>query len=100
MDYLNIRLVGFKKYLSNRTQCVQAEGFISGSLNVTKGVPQGPVLGPLLFTLYTNNTDHNVQNVHFHYYADDTVIYSSAATPNLALSQLQIAFDIVQCNLF
>lgn len=90
----------FNNYLSNRTQCVQAEGFISGSLNVTKGVPQWSVLGPLLFTIYINNIDHNVHNVKFHYYADDTVIYSSASTPNQALSQLQFAFDIVQRNLF
>ncbi len=60
----------------------QADGFISSSLNVTKGVPHGSVLGPLIFTIYINNIDQNVNNTHFHYYADDTVMYSSASTPD------------------
>ncbi len=63
-------------------------------------MPQGSVLGPLLFTIYINNIDQNLNNTNFHYYADDIVIYSSASTPNLALSQLQLAFNIVQHNLF
>ncbi len=62
-------------------------------------MPQGLVLGPLLFTIYINNIDQNVNKTNVHYYADDTVIYSSASTPNLALSQLQLAFNIVQRNL-
>jgi len=56
-----------------------------------------------IFIYSSNNKlskiDHNAKNVKFHYYADDTVIYSSASTPNLALSQLQLAFDVVQHNL-
>lgn len=63
-------------------------------------MPQGSVLESFLFTLYINNIDQNVHNWNFHYYADDTVIYSSASTPNLSLSQLQLAFNIVQHNLF
>ena len=47
---------------------------------VTKGVPQGSVLGPLLFTIYMNNMGQNVLNANLHFYADDTVIYCSAST--------------------
>jgi len=58
------------------------------------------VLGPLLFILYINILDRNVSNANFHFYADDTVIYCSAATLNQALCQLQLAFDTVQFTLF
>ncbi len=42
----------FNAYLKGRTQCVQVEGCKSELLDVVKGVPQGSVLGPLLFTVY------------------------------------------------
>ncbi len=63
-------------------------------------MPHESVLEPFHFALYINNIDQNVYNSNFHYYADDTVISSSASTPNLALSQLQLAFNIVQHNLY
>lgn len=88
----------FKNYLSGRSQCVQAEGITSSSLNVSKGVPPGSVLGPLLFTIYINSLDHKAPNANFHFYADDTVIYCSASIPNQALCQLQTAFNTVQRN--
>ncbi len=56
-----LRLVGlsenaislFIAYLKGRTQCVQMEGVQSDSLEVVKGVPQGSVLGPLIFSIYS-----------------------------------------------
>ena len=63
-------------------------------------MPQGSVLGPLLFTIYINCLDCKAPNTNFHFYADDTVIYCSASTPNQALCKLQIAFNTVQHNLY
>lgn len=42
-------------YLKGRTQCVQVEGIPSDPMEVVKGVPQGSVLGPLLFSIFRQN---------------------------------------------
>lgn len=44
-------------------------------LTISNGVPQGPILGPLLITLYINNIIFPNQYANVHFYADDTVLY-------------------------
>lgn len=83
-------------YLSDRTQMVKHGNELSDPVTVLKGVPQGSVLGPLLFLLFINKICDRLKFCKFHLYADDTVIYSSAASTEQALANLQADFSLLQ----
>lgn len=70
----------FANYFLSQIQCVQLEGCTSSIMPVCKGVPQGSVLGPILFSLYLNNIFDNISDVRYHLYADDTVFYCCASS--------------------
>lgn len=61
-------------YLTNRTQYVKLKNVKSNPIITNTGAPQGCVLSPLLFTLYTNDCSSNYENCSIVKYADDTVI--------------------------
>ena len=65
-----------KKYLENRKQKCTVNGKTSCELDITCGVPQGSILGPLLFLLYINDIDQDLLHSKVQLYADDTVIYA------------------------
>ena len=50
----------FANYFSQRVQCIKSEHLLSQPLPVTKGLPQGSVLGPIFFSIYFNNKAHAV----------------------------------------
>uniref|UniRef100_A0A669EJS2 Reverse transcriptase domain-containing protein n=1 Tax=Oreochromis niloticus TaxID=8128 RepID=A0A669EJS2_ORENI len=89
----------FTNYLSDRTQCTKCENLCSEFLNIHTGVPQGSILGPLMFIMYINDLGQNVSNASMHFYADDTVIYSFGTNLEKAIQSLQKAFDVVQHTL-
>ena len=70
-------------YLTNRTQCVNTNGFTSEYLNVSCGVPQGSILGPLLFIIYINDMHKAFDKCMVHHFADDTNLLFSHKNPKI-----------------
>lgn len=84
-----------KSYLKNRIQVVNVNGNISSCEYLNIGVPQGSILGPLLFLIYINDLLDSIPNCIIVSYADDTVILCSeddwnetAIVMNLSLEQV------------
>lgn len=70
----------FKDFLSNRMQRVSVDGCFSEYVDTLSGVPQGSVLGPLFFIIFTSDLECGLEN-HIISYADDTTLYASIPNP-------------------
>ena len=70
----NKTLAWIKSFLIDRSQSVVLDGHISSIERVTSGVPQGSVLGPILFLLYINDLPNNIKSK-VRLFADDTAVY-------------------------
>ena len=66
----------FRSYLKDRSQYVKCNGKLSAKSYVPIGVPQGSVLGPVLFSLFVNDINRHVYPSTVNLYADDTLMYS------------------------
>jgi len=73
----------FRSYLSNRLQFTVANGASSSLAKITCGVPQGSVLGPLLFLLYVNDIANSVPDQNIKLFADDTNLFISTTNQSV-----------------
>ena len=112
----DIELRWFESYLTGRTQITKVKGQQSAEMPIRHGVPQGSVLGPLLFVLYMNDIVDAVKknkNVCLNLFADDTLVAvedadacSAAQRLNIVLSDLgtwmktnNLVLNVKKCNI-
>jgi hypothetical protein len=72
-------------YLSDRTQCVRSDGEYSTVRGIEYGVPQGSVLGSLMFISFIDDVSDVIHFCRFHIYADDLQICHSSSVADLQI---------------
>ena len=78
----NVELEWFKSYLTDRRQITSINGVNSTPASIRCGVPQGSILGPLLFIIFINDLPNVITNCTTFMYADDTAIFSASKSFN------------------
>ena len=81
-------------YLNQRKQRVVINGQVSNWAPIRSGVPQGSVLGPLLFLIYINDLEKNLK-CQVKFFADDTSLFSLVSDPVLTASRLNSDLDLI-----
>ena len=77
-------------FLNKRIQRVNDNGIFSDWIEIKRGVPQGTVLGPLLFNLYVNEIQERLnESCTLVQYADDCMVFSSSMNSEDALNRLE-----------
>lgn len=95
----------FHSYLLNRLQMVEAtkadgSKALSPLRSVPRGVPQGSILGPLLFVLYCSDIVETIQNCQYHIYADDLQLYLSFPPIHTSQATVRLNQDLKQIALW
>ena len=86
-------------YLQGRTQTIQIGSFISEEKNISFGVPQGSVLGPLFFIIYINDIQECSDKLQFFLFADDTnILYADSNVKSLEETVNQELCKLYMCD--
>ena len=89
LNYYGVKgcaLAWFQSYLTNRVQYVEYDNTQSSMLPITTGVPQGSILGPLLFIIYMNDIHEASNKFHAILFADDSNLTSTLCSFNVSLT--------------
>ena len=93
-----IALDWFRSYLTNRTQRCLVNGSLCRICSLECGVPQGTILGPLLFLIYINDLPNCLTSCQPRMYADDTSSYITYADVDVNSIQLNLNHDLGNLN--
>ena len=84
----------FQNYLIYRKQCVVLNGSHSNHSGIESGVPQGSVLGPLLFLICINYLESNIKS-NIKFFTDDTMLFSAVKDPLISANDLNHDLDTI-----
>ena len=93
LDHYGIKGIAndwFRSYLTDRSQYTSVNGFDSERRDMNYGVPQGSVLGPLLFLIYINDLHNAIKFSTVHHFADDTNLLIT----NVSIKKIQIQMNL------
>lgn len=83
-----------QSYLTNRSQTVFADGVYSKTSPIMSGVPQGSILGPLLFSCFINDLPNALKYCQIHMFADDVQLYFTLDKGNISWMSRLISADL------
>ena len=89
-------LTWFRSYISDRKQQTFIDGAQSYFCNITCGIPQGSILGPILFTIYINNLPSCNLFTKPRMYPDDTTLTSAAEEPCVLEHKMNYDMNLIQ----